>query len=138
MTPPDEPTNRDRAARPTPGSAVSSERWRAIQRVVDGALDLPPSARAAYLDEACGSDVALRENATRLLDACERAERADGLLASPAVPFAAPMLADLALQDSARADERRGALAHALRSALSGRYAIERELGHGGMATVYL
>src|SRR5688500_961738 len=138
MTAPDEPANGDRAAGPTPGSAASSERWRAIQRVVDGALDLPPAARAAYLDEACGSDGALRENATRLLDACERAEHAEGLLAAPAAAFAVPMLADLALRDAARADARRGSLADALRTALSARYTIERELGRGGMATVYL
>jgi serine/threonine protein kinase/TolB-like protein len=138
VTPPDEPADADGAARPAPASAVSSDRWRAIQRVVDGALDLPPAARAAYLDTACGSDSALREDTTRLLDACERAERADGLLAAPAVAFAAPMLADLALHDAARAEERRGSLADALRSVLSGRYVIERELGRGGMATVYL
>jgi len=61
MTPPEQPPD---AARPvttlTPERAFSSERWRVIQRVVDGALDLPPAARAAYLDEACGGDAALR------------------------------------------------------------------------------
>ncbi|MEJ7813384.1 MAG: hypothetical protein WKG32_23455, partial [Gemmatimonadaceae bacterium] len=76
MTPPEQPPDTTRpATTPTPGSAFPSERWRSIQRVVDGALDLPPAARGAYLDEACGADAALREHATRLVDACERAAR---------------------------------------------------------------
>ena len=117
---------------------MSAERWREIQHAVDGALDLPPDARAAYLDAACGADAALRESVARLLDACERAERADGLLAAPASEFAAPMLADLAVHDAAMAVGRRAAQLDALRDALAGRYTIERELGRGGMATVFL
>src|SRR5215218_3159917 len=117
---------------------LSPERWRAVQRVVDGALDLPPEARAAFLDESCGADAALRESVARLLDACERAGRTGGVLAAPAAAFAAPMLADLALRDAAGGGARRDELAAALRAALAGRYTVERELGRGGMATVYL
>lgn len=106
--------------------------------MVDGALDLSPAARAAYLDAACGTDTVLRENAVRLVHACERAERSSGVLATPAADFAAPLLADLAARDAERADERRTALLEALRAAVSGRYAVEREVGRGGMATVYL
>ena len=121
-----------------PDPALAPERWREIDRVVDGALDLPPAARAAYLDTTSGTDTVLRESAARLVDACERAERSGGLLATPAAAFAAPLLADLAVQDAERAAERRAAVLGALRTALSGRYAVEREAGRGGMATVYL
>ena len=120
------------------GSGFTSERWRTIQRVVDAALDLPPEARAAYIDEACGTDPALREYVTRFIDACERAARAEGVLASPASALAAPLLADGAVRHGADATLERPMVADAVRAALSGRYTVERELGRGGMATVYL
>ena len=91
------------------------ERWQQVQRLVDGALDLASGERAAYLASACGEDEALRDEATRLLDACERAGRAGGLFATPSARFAAALHGDF-----------------------TDRYAIERELGRGGMATVYL
>ncbi len=136
MTSSDPPRSEKRAPSPTTtGTPPSANRWRDIQRVVDGALDRPSSVRAAYLADACGGDVGLHESALRLLDACERA---DGLLGAPAAALAAPLLADLAAHDAAAEDARRAALADALRAALSERYVVERELGRGGMATVFL
>ena len=82
--------------------------------MVDAALDLAPVARGAYLDQTCRGDPGLRDEAGRLLDARERAARGGGLFAMPAT------------------------LAAGLGSVVSDRYVIERELGHGGMATVYL
>ena len=121
-----------------PSADTSATRWREIQRAVDGALDLPPDARGAYLDAACGATGALRESVGRLLDACERAGQMDGLLALPATEFAAPLLAELALLDAAAAERDGAAQLAALQAALDGRYTIERELGRGGMATVFL
>jgi serine/threonine-protein kinase len=121
-------------------STTPSGRWRELQRVVDGALDRPRADRAAYLDETCGTNTTLRDEAERLLNACERAERAEGaggLLDARAAAFAAPLLAEVAEHTSTDASAR-AALTDALRAALAGRYAVERELGHGGMATVYL
>ena len=115
----------------------SGERWDEIQRALDGALDLPPEARDAYLDTVCGAGTALRERVARLLKACERVEQMDGLLNAGAPEFAAPMLAELAAQD-APASVRAAADRTALQNALSGRYTVERELGRGGMATVFL
>ena len=83
MTPPDRAPRVGRVD-PGPEPASSSGRWREIQRVVDGALDLPPAERAAYVAEISGPDVGLREHATRLLDACERAAGSGGLLAGSA------------------------------------------------------
>jgi hypothetical protein len=54
---------------------TTPERWQDVQRVVDRALDLAPEARTAYLDSVCGSDASLRREATRLLEARERAAR---------------------------------------------------------------
>jgi serine/threonine-protein kinase len=82
--------------------------------------------------------VELRASVASLLEACERAELTGGILGAPAVAFAGPMLSDLAARDASAAAARRGALADALREALAGRYTVEREIGRGGMATVYL
>ncbi len=101
-----------------------ARRWAELQRIVDGALDLPPEARAAFLDSACGDDLSLRRDAGELLDSCERAGRAEGLLAAPAGAFAARLMGQVSIDT--------------LQDALRGRYEIERELGRGGMATVYL
>jgi len=59
--------------------------WRDVQRVVDGALDRSPESRDAYIDEACGGNDRLRESAKRLVEGCDRAQRAGGILASPAM-----------------------------------------------------
>ena len=119
-------------------SSPTAERWRVIQSVVDGALDRPPAERTAYLSQACGSDAALYASASRLLDACDRAARLDTVFGGRAADFAAPMLAELAGREAPRTPTQRADLADALRSALSPHYAVERELGRGGMATVYL
>ena len=105
-----------------------------MQRVLDGALDLAPESRAAFVTNACGTDSALREQVVRLLDACAHAENTDDFLASPATEFAAPMLADLTVQETVR----RTALPETIATALASSYTIERELGHGGMASVFL
>ncbi|HEY7436466.1 MAG TPA: protein kinase [Methylomirabilota bacterium] len=102
--------------------------WPALKRVVAEALDLPSDARDAHL-AAKFPDPAQRAQATRLLRACELAA-ASPVLDLPAVEFVAPVLAEVE-------EEERG-VPEALRTALTGRYTIERELGRGGMATVYL
>ena len=124
--------------RSDPPVSLPASRWAEVQRVVDGALDRSPAARAAYLDAACGGDSGLRADAARLIDACERAEQGSGFLSVPAAALAGPLLADIAADEAARAAAQRVALADAVRVALAARYTVERELGRGGMATVYL
>ena len=101
------------------------ERWREIDRVLDGALDLPPAARAAFLETACGADVELRAEVERLLRA---RDQAGDFLEEP-LPIVWPTLASAARSTSPLTAP--GAL-------FAGRYTIERELGRGGMAVVYL
>jgi serine/threonine-protein kinase len=67
----------------------------------------------------------LREEAARLLEACERAAHSGGLFAMPAAALAA------GLSSRAPGTGVIGAL-------ISERYVVERELGRGGMAVVYL
>ena len=52
-----------RAAAP----AITTERWRQIEAVVDAALERPPHERPDFLAEACGSDSELRREADSLL-----------------------------------------------------------------------
>lgn len=117
---------------------MDSPEWHELQRIVDGALDLSPSLRNAYLDEVCDGNDRLRASAKRLVEGCDRAQRANGILGSPAIAFAAPLLVDQTGQDPRRIGERDASLIERLRTSLSGRYSIERELGRGGMATVFL
>src|SRR3954465_7917969 len=101
-------------------TSSDASRWRRVQDVVDAALDLPAESRGAYVQATCSDTPDLRDEVIRLLNSCEQAGRAGGVLDSPALVFAAPLFGD------------------ALSPALSGRYNVERELGRGGMAVVYL
>jgi serine/threonine-protein kinase len=100
--------------------SMSRERWRALEPLLDAALDLEPAERARFLDEACGADAAMRADLEALIADCERG---DALLASPAAAAYAPLLVGST---------------PVLPPVLGDRYRIVREVGRGGMATVYL
>ncbi|HJU66212.1 MAG TPA: serine/threonine-protein kinase [Gemmatimonadaceae bacterium] len=89
------------------------------------ALDVPPSARAEFVDQACAGDPELHVAVRRLLAAHERA---GGFLATPAADLAAALLADRAL----------GPLYSIPRPERVGPFRVVREIGHGGMGAVYL
>lgn len=103
-------------------AGVSPERWREIDRVVDGALDLAPPLRAAYVARACAGDPELGADVERLLRACEDA---GDFLAEPAAELAAPLVA-------ARPETGISA------GTRIGPYRVVAAAGHGGMGTVYL
>ena len=100
--------------------SLSRQRWLAIEPLLDAALDLEPSARSAFLDDVCSSDPTLRGELEALLASCDRG---DDLLTVPAAVAYGPLLAE----SSPR-----------LPALLGGRYRIVREIGRGGMASVYL
>ena len=128
---------------------AASQRWAEVRAAAEAALALAPEARASFLDHTCGGDAALRAEVEAQVDACERAaHEAATFLAEPAAAFVAPFIAQRSALASADgigtvvprrdvAAERRE-LETALRTALAERYDVEREIGRGGTATVYL
>jgi serine/threonine-protein kinase len=50
---------------------IDLDRWREVKAIVQAALDHPTEERSAYLDEACGSDAALRRAVEELLAVTE-------------------------------------------------------------------
>ncbi len=90
-----------------------------LEPLLDAALELEPAERAAFLEQACRADDALRTEILALLAACEACD--SELSTNAAVAFA-PLLEEPPL---------------ALPTEL-GRYHIVREIGRGGMATVHL
>jgi serine/threonine-protein kinase len=102
---------------------ASPARWLEIDRIVDGALDLPPDERAPFLETACAHDSTLRADVERLLRSCD----ADaGFLERPAGEYAAPLVASLTTSTPAVEGMRVGP------------YRVVEEAGRGGMGVVYV
>lgn len=96
------------------------DRWPEVDRLLERALDLPVAQRDSYLDEACGDDRTLRR---QLDDLVRRAE----LPQSTIEGGAARLLLPAAVEPSPTRLGRR-----------LGPYRLDRELGSGGMGTVWL
>jgi len=96
---------------------MTPERWREVKDLFDRAVDLPESERVAFLDAERRRDAELAGEVARLLEAHEAA---GGFLERPAV------------------DQVRLSAAPTATPERIGSWEIEREIGHGGMGTVYL
>ncbi|GLC26716.1 protein kinase domain-containing protein [Roseisolibacter agri] len=104
----------------TGAGTASAARWARIRALFGDALERAPAERDAFLDDACGDDAALRAEVASLLSAHDDA---DDFLARTALDAAGDALPDEA---SAYAGRRAGS------------YRLLREIGRGGMGTVYL
>jgi hypothetical protein len=93
---------------------MTPDRWRAVDAILQAALACAPDRRDAVVAAACGWDWALRREVASLLAA--HLDAADDFLERPAA-------------EAPGAPEARP---------LAGRYAIDREIARGGMATVHL
>ncbi|HUQ20594.1 MAG TPA: protein kinase [Gemmatimonadaceae bacterium] len=97
---------------------LTPERWERLQPYIDSALDLPAGQRAEYIEQVCAGDPELRGELERLLAECERG---DSL-----IDRAATERFSLLLEDR-----------RPMPRVLGDRYDVEREIGRGGMATVF-
>ena len=107
---------------------LDRERWQRVSPILEAALELPPAARAAYLNESCGGDTELRRNVEELLAA---EASAGSFLSEGALERGAPLVAELA--GGAPALPPTPATGR-----LVGVYRLVAELGEGGMGTVHL
>jgi serine/threonine protein kinase/formylglycine-generating enzyme required for sulfatase activity len=98
-----------------------SERWQQVERLYHAALERGAEGCAAFLAEACAGDEGLRREVESLL-AYE--DRAEDFIESPALEFAAQMMAD---ENAAVVVGQR--ISH---------YRVTSPLGAGGMGEVYL
>ena len=102
-------------------SAGSS--WDRIDAVLDQVLDLSPAARRAALERLCAGDGALQRAVERVLVADESA---GSFLEQPAIHGAAQFIVEPSPSPVSRIGEHLGP------------YRLVRELGQGGMGSVYL
>jgi non-specific serine/threonine protein kinase/serine/threonine-protein kinase len=98
---------------------MTPEEWRRVKAILEDALERPSEERYAYIDCACGEDLALREHVRALARAAEgdggMLDATDAVAAGAEVP-----------EPPGRAGERVGA------------YELELEIARGGMGVVYL
>ena len=112
-------TPRHGVAVPGASPSMTPDRWRVVDAILQAALACEPERRAAVVAAACADDAELRIEVTSLLAA--HVDAGDDFLERPAVEaIGAPSIAGR------------------LTNALAERYAIDREIARGGMATVYV
>lgn len=100
---------------------MTPDRWRQIDQILQAALDRDPRERSAFLVQACAEDASLLGEVESLIKSHDEAQ---SFIESPL------------LEDSTKIMMEQPARAVANR--LIGAYKIIREIGHGGMGTVFL
>jgi eukaryotic-like serine/threonine-protein kinase len=100
---------------------VTPDRWRTVKELMEAALSVSPAERVSFVSQQAGEDAELRAEVLSLLASHESA---GDFLESPPVRVNAP-------EEVVEAEAR-------LAGEQVGRYRLVREIGRGGMGTVYL
>jgi eukaryotic-like serine/threonine-protein kinase len=106
-------------------SSQDPRRFRQADAVFEAALDLPENEWRSFVEQRCASDTQLRDSVLALLAASRQVH---DFLSRPAIELAGSILDDTTPPLDALAS----------RPARVGPFRIVRELGHGGMGTVFL
>jgi serine/threonine protein kinase len=116
----------------TSAPRISADRWRQIEDIFHAACECPEDHRAAFLEQACGSDAELQREVESLLTSSCRAEleKKDPLVGSSIEDAAAAYL-----QSQRNVEEP---LPPILGGQCLDHYCIIRRLGTGGMGEIYL
>jgi len=101
--------------------------WQRMRALFEQALELPPAERAAFLETRCAGQPELRAEVEALLAADTQASAQ-----SPELVALAPALLQALADDQRRTDDAR------LTGMRAGAWRLLREIGRGGMGTVYL
>jgi eukaryotic-like serine/threonine-protein kinase len=104
---------------------MSPERWQKIHQLFEDALERPPEERAAFLAQACAGD----EEMQRRVEGMLAADARDDLL----IDRPAYQAADTVASPKPQASDSKS-----FSGEMIGVYSLIKELGHGGMGTVYL
>ncbi len=106
---------------------MSTRRWRQVWEIFEDAIQRPPEARSAFLDQECGENGELRQAVEAMLAADQEA---DNFLDRPLGQLGGGSIDD--------DDTLPGHGAPVSRDTTIGPYRILRQIGQGGMGTVYL
>ncbi len=105
---------------------MDPERWRQVEDLYHASLKVSGSQRAAFLEDACGKDQALRRELESLLTHEQSAEK---FIEAPAFDMAAQIMAhDKSFHPEAELVSRGTVISH---------FRILEKLGQGGMGVVY-
>ena len=103
---------------------MKAERWQAVRKVLEEALDLPLAERLAYVDQVCGDDGDLRREVVSMIASYE--EEGDAL-ESPVMDLEGVLSAGMVGGETLTEAQRQ-----------VGAYHLIEQIGQGGMGAVFL